>query len=106
LVAGQLHRPLDADLAGQVGGVAAGLVGRQCLDRGTGADHGEPLSRLWDMRVLVAGGAGYIGSVVTAALLADGAEVTVLDDLSTGHADAVPSGARFVAASLYDSAPV
>ena len=44
------------------------------------------------MRVLVAGGAGYIGSVVTAALLAEGHEVTVLDDLSTGHADAVPSG--------------
>src|SRR5688572_19503294 len=58
------------------------------------------------MRVLVAGGAGYIGSVVTAALLEDGHEVTVLDDLSTGHADAVPSGARFVQASLHDSAPV
>src|SRR6478609_9706498 len=58
------------------------------------------------MRVLVAGGAGYIGSVVTAALLAGGHEVTVLVDLSTGHADAVPSGARFVEASLHDSAPV
>jgi len=58
------------------------------------------------MRVLVAGGAGYIGSVVTAALLADGHDVTVLDDLSTGHADAVPSGAVFVEASLHDSAPV
>jgi UDP-glucose 4-epimerase len=58
------------------------------------------------MRVLVAGGAGYIGSVVTAALLAEGHEVTVLDDLSTGHADAVPTGARFVEASLHDSAPV
>ncbi|WP_448626935.1 UDP-glucose 4-epimerase GalE [Geodermatophilus sp. URMC 64] len=58
------------------------------------------------MRVLVAGGAGYIGSVVTAALLAGGHEVTVLDDLSTGHADAVPSGARFVEATLHDSAPV
>ena len=46
------------------------------------------------MRVLVAGGAGYIGSVVTAALLAEGHEVTVLDDLSTGHADAVPLGRR------------
>ena len=58
------------------------------------------------MRVLVAGGAGYIGSVVTAALLADGHEVTVLDDLSTGHADAVPGGATLVEASLHDSAPV
>ncbi len=58
------------------------------------------------MRVLVAGGAGYIGSVVTAHLLAEGHEVTVLDDLSTGHADAVPSGARLVEASLHDSGPV
>ena len=58
------------------------------------------------MRVLVAGGAGYIGSVVTAALLEGGHEVTVLDDLSTGHADAVPDGARFVQAALQESAPV
>src|ERR671932_363275 len=58
------------------------------------------------MRVLVAGGAGYIGSVVTAALLDGGHEVTVLDDLSTGHEDAVPEGARFVPARLQDSAPV
>ena len=58
------------------------------------------------MRVLVAGGAGYIGSVVTAALLEGGHEVTVLDDLSTGHADAVPPGARLVQASLHESAPV
>ncbi len=58
------------------------------------------------MRVLVAGGAGYIGSVVTASLLAGGHEVTVLDDLSTGHEDAVPAGASFVRASLHDSAPV
>jgi UDP-glucose 4-epimerase len=58
------------------------------------------------MRVLVAGGAGYIGSVVTAHLLAEGHEVTVLDDLSTGHADAVPEGARLVETSLHDSGPV
>src|SRR6059058_3450606 len=58
------------------------------------------------MRVLVAGGAGYIGSVVTSALLAGGHEVTVLDDLSTGHADAVPDGATLAAVSLHDSAPV
>jgi UDP-glucose 4-epimerase len=58
------------------------------------------------MRILVTGGAGYIGSVVTAALLDGGHEVTVLDDLSTGHADAVPSAATFVQASLHDSAPV
>jgi UDP-glucose 4-epimerase len=47
------------------------------------------------MRVLVTGGAGYIGSVVTAQLLSGGHEVVVVDDLSTGHADAVPQGAVF-----------
>ena len=56
------------------------------------------------MRVLVTGGAGYIGSVVAAQLLAAGHEVTVLDDLSTGHADAVPHGAHFVKGTLRDCA--
>lgn len=48
------------------------------------------------MRLLVIGGAGYIGSVVTVHLLAAGHQVTVIDDLSTGHADAVPDGAELV----------
>ncbi|MCO1575079.1 UDP-glucose 4-epimerase GalE [Crossiella sp. SN42] len=48
------------------------------------------------MRLLVTGGAGYVGSVCAARLVESGHEVTVVDDLSTGHADAVPSGARFV----------
>src|SRR5580658_10419605 len=56
------------------------------------------------MRVLVTGGAGYIGSVVAAQLVAAGHEVTVLDDLSTGHPDAVPAGAAFIKGTLRDSA--
>jgi len=56
------------------------------------------------MRVLVTGGAGYIGSVVTAQLVAAGHEVAVLDDLSTGHADAVPAGVTFVKGTLRDCA--
>jgi len=52
------------------------------------------------MRLLVTGGAGYIGSVVGAQLIADGHEVVVLDDLSTGHADAVPAGAAFTRGNL------
>ena len=56
------------------------------------------------MRVLVTGGAGYIGSVVAAQLVAAGHEVTVLDDLSTGYADAVPAGAGFVKGTLRDCA--
>ena len=58
------------------------------------------------MRLLVTGGAGYIGSVVTLHLLGAGHEVTVLDDLSTGHADAVPDGARLVDGDVADTAAV
>lgn len=52
------------------------------------------------MRILVTGAAGYIGSVVAAQLLAGGHEVVVVDDLSTGHADAVPPGAEFHRAGI------
>ncbi|WP_147945083.1 UDP-glucose 4-epimerase GalE [Microbispora sp. CSR-4] len=58
------------------------------------------------MKLLVTGGAGYIGSVVAAQLLEEGHEVTVLDDLSTGHADAVPAGAAFVQASITEAGGV
>jgi UDP-glucose 4-epimerase len=58
------------------------------------------------MKLLVTGGAGYIGSVVAASLLDAGHEVVVLDDLSTGHRDAVPAGAAFVEAGLPDAQPV
>ena len=47
-------------------------------------------------RVLVTGGAGFIGSHVADALLARGHDVTVLDDLCGGFTDNVPGGARFV----------
>ena len=43
-------------------------------------------------RILVTGGAGYVGSVSVGALLAAGHEVVVLDDLTTGHRAAVPPG--------------
>jgi len=56
------------------------------------------------MRVLVTGGAGYIGSVVAAQLIAAGHQVIVLDDLSTGYAEAVPPGATFVKGTLRDCA--
>jgi UDP-glucose 4-epimerase len=56
------------------------------------------------MKLLVTGGAGYIGSVVSARLLEAGHDVVVLDDCSTGHADAVPDGARLVRATLREAA--
>jgi UDP-glucose 4-epimerase len=56
------------------------------------------------LKLLVTGGAGYIGSVVAAKLAAAGHQVTVLDDLSTGHADAVPADVAFLPGTLRDDA--
>jgi UDP-glucose 4-epimerase len=55
------------------------------------------------VKLLVTGGAGYIGSVVSARLIEDGHRVVVLDDLSTGHADAVPEAATLVVGSIDDN---
>jgi len=48
------------------------------------------------VKLLVTGGAGYVGSVCAKVLLENGHRVVVIDDLSTGNADAVPPGAEFV----------
>ncbi len=58
------------------------------------------------MHVLVTGGAGYIGSVMAARLLARGHRVTVYDDLSRGHRAAVPAEASFVEGDIRDAARV
>ncbi|MCV7347423.1 UDP-glucose 4-epimerase GalE [Mycolicibacterium rhodesiae] len=57
------------------------------------------------MKLLVTGGAGYVGSVCSQVLVEQGHEVVVVDDLSTGNADAVPAGAQFVEADVADVAP-
>ncbi len=54
------------------------------------------------MRILVTGGAGYIGSISVERLLEAGHEVTVLDNLTTGHAGSVPDGAPLVEGSFGD----
>ncbi|HET9887827.1 MAG TPA: UDP-glucose 4-epimerase GalE [bacterium] len=53
-------------------------------------------------RVLVTGGAGYIGSVVAERLIREGHATTVLDNLERGHRDAVPAQATFIEADLRD----
>jgi UDP-glucose 4-epimerase len=58
------------------------------------------------MKLLVTGGAGYIGSVVADQLLRDGHDVTVLDNLSRGHAAAIPEGAVHANVDLLDRAAV
>ncbi|HET9183678.1 MAG TPA: UDP-glucose 4-epimerase GalE [Candidatus Angelobacter sp.] len=55
------------------------------------------------MKVLVTGGAGYIGSIVAEQLVAGGHPVVVYDDLSHGYRQAVPEAAEFVQASVGDS---
>jgi UDP-glucose 4-epimerase len=54
------------------------------------------------MRVLVTGGAGYIGSIVVEELLKDGHETIIYDNLSKGHRAAINRDARFVQADLLD----
>ena len=56
------------------------------------------------MAWLVTGGVGYIGSHVVRAFLAEGIDVVVLDDLSSGHADFVPAGVPFIEGTLLDTA--
>ena len=54
------------------------------------------------MRVLVTGGAGFIGSNVADSYIADGHDVVVLDDLTTGFEEHIPRGAHFIRGSITD----
>jgi len=53
-------------------------------------------------KLLITGGAGFIGSVLTAYLLDHRYEVVVLDDLSTGHSKSIDSRASLIQASIFD----
>ncbi len=59
-----------------------------------------------NQRILVTGGAGYVGSHLVAALLDRGESVTVLDNLLTGHREAVPAGVALIVADLNDGAAI
>src|SRR5665811_236665 len=58
------------------------------------------------MRILVTGGAGYIGSTAVEMLRRERFEISILDDCSTGHADSLPFGVRFVQGSLLNSVDI
>jgi UDP-glucose 4-epimerase len=57
-------------------------------------------------RILVTGGAGFVGGALTRKLVDSGARVTVLDDLFTGQAETIPTGAEFIRGSVTDRALV
>ncbi len=54
------------------------------------------------MKLCVTGGAGYIGSVVIEKLLEKGHDILIIDNLSTGHRDAIPENCRFVDGDIRD----
>ena len=56
------------------------------------------------MKLLVTGGAGYVGSVCSAVLVEQGHDVTIIDNFSTGNRDAVPPSARVVEGDVADKA--
>lgn len=58
------------------------------------------------MRILVTGGAGYIGSIAAETLVEEGFEVSVLDDLSSGIISKIPKEARFIQGSLLEKQKV
>jgi nucleoside-diphosphate-sugar epimerase len=65
---------------------------------------GDRLRQHYDgRRVCVTGGAGFIGSHLCAGLAEVGADVAVIDDLSTGRASNLPAGARLVEGSILDA---
>ncbi|MDU4632693.1 NAD-dependent epimerase/dehydratase family protein, partial [Corynebacterium sp.] len=56
------------------------------------------------MKLLVTGGAGYVGSVCAAVLVEQGHDVTIIDNFSTGNREAVPETARVVEGDVADKA--
>ena len=54
------------------------------------------------MKVVVTGGAGFVGSNLTRNLMSRGHEVIVIDDLSTGLLDNIPTGVEFIKSSILD----
>lgn len=60
------------------------------------------ISSMFEMKILITGGAGYIGSIVTEQCIEAGHEVLVYDNLSTGHVESVHPDARFISGDVGD----
>src|SRR4051794_31060655 len=102
-------RPTARTIASEPGRVGTpstrwfhGLDAGKTMQPAIAAAASIPLSWHAPMRLLVTGGAGYIGSIVAQQLVGRGDDVTVLDSLYKGHREAVPEGAAFVEADLLD----
>ena len=55
------------------------------------------------MNILLTGGAGYIGSHVSLALINEGHKVTIIDDLSTGHKELIPKKSKFLQCNISEN---
>ncbi len=58
------------------------------------------------MKILITGGAGYIGGTAVEIMRGQGHEISILDDCSTGHVDTIPKDVRFVQGSLLNPSEI
>jgi len=86
--------------------ISPGADGTERQTPRAGAGPSQWRARVGFVKLLVTGGAGYIGSIVATQLLDAGHQLVVLDNLERGHREAVPPGARLVLADLRDQAAV
>ncbi|QBI22115.1 UDP-glucose 4-epimerase GalE [Egibacter rhizosphaerae] len=110
LVAAVGGKPHDVNARGRARPTRDRPASVEFARRGGNRENRHRTERCFDggvtMRVLVTGGAGYIGSVTAAALIDAGHEVTVLDDLSRGHREFVPDAASLVIGDVSDPGTV
>ncbi len=80
------------------------LPGRQVFDKNSREPYYSTIPGRKKVRIIITGGAGFIGSWVCEAYISEGHEVLVIDNLSTGSEDNIPPEAEFVECDTRDSA--